>query len=101
MTNPIPDAAASLTTENLQQVIDRRVMIEMAKGIIAHTQGITTDSAWDAIRDYSRAQETQILPICVGIVQAHNLLARVNAVSSSHELRRTSRRNPTPVMVKS
>lgn len=39
----------------LQRALNTRVVIEQAKGVLAHTHGVTTEEAFDLLRGYARS----------------------------------------------
>jgi GAF domain-containing protein len=43
--------------QQLQRALDSRVIIEQAKGVVAHTRNMTMDDAFDVIRGYARAHQ--------------------------------------------
>lgn len=46
---------AALVNEQLQRALNSRVLIEQAKGVIAHTAGVDMDAAFNRLRNYARA----------------------------------------------
>ncbi len=45
---------ADTAREQLQHALDSRVIIEQAKGVIAHTEGVSVDDAFEILRDRAR-----------------------------------------------
>ncbi|MFB8368934.1 GAF and ANTAR domain-containing protein [Pseudarthrobacter sp. NPDC055928] len=46
---------ASLVNEQLQRALNSRVLIEQAKGVIAHTAGVDMEEAFNRLRNHARA----------------------------------------------
>ncbi|AND18015.1 GAF and ANTAR domain-containing protein [Rathayibacter tritici] len=61
----------TLALEQLQHALDSRIVIEQAKGMIAHRRGVNIDAAWDLLRAKARARHASIS------VTAHLLLENV------------------------
>ncbi|MBF6241033.1 GAF and ANTAR domain-containing protein [Nocardia otitidiscaviarum] len=57
-------------TEQLQQALASRVVIEQAKGIIANAAGITPDEAFERIRRYARDHQARLYAVVHAIVDA-------------------------------
>ncbi|MEV0248228.1 GAF and ANTAR domain-containing protein [Nocardia sp. NPDC050712] len=57
-------------TEQLQQALRSRIVIEQAKGIIANDRGITTDAAFEVIRRYSRDHQARLYAVAHAVVDA-------------------------------
>ncbi|WP_378730773.1 GAF and ANTAR domain-containing protein [Nocardia brasiliensis] len=56
-------------TEQLQQALNSRVVIEQAKGIIANARAISPDEAFTLIRRYARAQQAPLHAVARAIVE--------------------------------
>ncbi|MFF1573344.1 ANTAR domain-containing protein [Leifsonia sp. NPDC058292] len=54
--------------EQLQHALDSRVVIEQAKGVIAHMHGIPVDDAFAIIRAYARTNRLGLSAVAAGIV---------------------------------
>jgi GAF domain-containing protein len=60
---------ASATLQNqLQRALDSRVVIEQAKGILAHTHGLSMDEAFQRLRDFARSERRSIADVARGLV---------------------------------
>ncbi|WP_019930511.1 GAF and ANTAR domain-containing protein [Nocardia sp. BMG111209] len=57
-------------TEQLEQALESRVVIEQAKGIIATVRNITPDAAFDLIRKHARTNRTPLHTIARAIIEA-------------------------------
>lgn len=65
-----------LTRQDLAGVINHRLTIEQAKGILAGQRNITTDDAYTALRTYARAHNQTIADVSNRIVDATNNASR-------------------------
>lgn len=61
-------AESSLLSEQLQYALNSRVVIEQAKGALAHTLDLTTDEAFSALRRYSRDRNARLVDVAASIV---------------------------------
>ncbi|MFC9894976.1 ANTAR domain-containing protein [Nocardia sp. NPDC127579] len=57
-------------TDQLQRALRSRVVIEQAKGIVAHHRGITPDAAFELIRRHSRDHQARLSAVAHAIVDA-------------------------------
>ena len=55
-------------TEQLQNALNNRVIIEQAKGVLAHAGGIDMDHAFQALRSYGRGHNARLADIARGLV---------------------------------
>jgi GAF domain-containing protein len=55
--------------EQLQHALDSRVVIEQAKGVIAHMHGVPVDDAFTVIRAYARANRLGLSAVAAGVVE--------------------------------
>lgn len=55
-------------TEQLHLVLDSRVMVEQAKGVLAHTQKVEMEEAFDMLRDYARTSGRSLREVAQGVV---------------------------------
>lgn len=51
---------AALVNEQLQRALNTRVLIEQAKGVIAHTAGVDMDEAFNRLRNHARANSQSL-----------------------------------------
>jgi GAF domain-containing protein len=57
-----------LLTEQLQAALTSRVVIEQAKGAVAHARGVSVDQAFDMIRVYARSNNRKLSEVAFAIV---------------------------------
>lgn len=58
----------AVLTEQLQGALNSRVLIEQAKGVVAHTQGVSVDASFQLMRDYARAHRIGISEVAARVV---------------------------------
>lgn len=63
---------AALVNEQLQGALNTRVLIEQAKGVIAHTAGVDMDQAFSLLRNHARAN-SQSLHVTAGRIVDRSL----------------------------
>jgi len=59
---------SSVLTEQLQYALDSRVVIEQAKGFIAHEITTDMDTAFNALRQYSREHNRRLIDVAADVV---------------------------------
>jgi len=59
---------STLLTEQLERALGSRVVIEQAKGVVAHTRGVGVEEAFDRIRTYARSHRLGISQVASQIV---------------------------------
>lgn len=59
---------ATATADQLQRALDSRVVIEQAKGTLAHQAGISVDEAFTRLRAYSRNHNLRIGRVAADVV---------------------------------
>jgi len=62
------------TSEQLQQALNTRLIIEQAKGVLAATREITVDDAFEVLRAYARDHQARIHDVCRAVVRGDLLL---------------------------
>ena len=62
------------TTEQLQQALNTRLIIEQAKGVLAGKQQTTVDEAFQILRRYARKHNARIHDVCRAVVTGDLLL---------------------------
>ncbi|WP_223693709.1 GAF and ANTAR domain-containing protein [Leifsonia poae] len=55
--------------EQLQGALNSRVVIEQAKGVLAHTHRISLEEAFDILRSYSRSRSLRLADVARAVVQ--------------------------------
>jgi transcriptional regulator with GAF, ATPase, and Fis domain len=63
---------AEVVAEQLQTALTSRVIIEQAKGVLAHYGGLTMDVAFDRLRSYARSHNDRLTEVARRLVE-HNL----------------------------
>lgn len=61
--------ANDLLRQQLQLALNSRVVIEQAKGVLAHTHDVTTDRAFALLRDYARSHRLPLAQVAQQLVQ--------------------------------
>jgi GAF domain-containing protein len=59
---------ADIAKRQLQQALDSRVLIEQAKGVIAHTRDVNMDEAFQTLRDHARSHRLNLRDVAAGVV---------------------------------
>ena len=54
--------------EQLQTALNSRVVIEQAKGVVAHTNGVDVDAAFQLIRQHARSHQVSIMTVASAVV---------------------------------
>jgi response regulator NasT len=62
--------------DQLQSALDRRAVIERAKGILMERHGLDERAAFDLIRDHARAQRRRVVDVALAVSEGHALLPR-------------------------
>ncbi|MCR2763138.1 GAF and ANTAR domain-containing protein [Microbacterium sp. zg.B48] len=60
---------SSILSEQLQAALNSRVVIEQAKGVVAHTRGVPIDEAFTFMRQYARAHQLRLGLVAAQIVE--------------------------------
>jgi AmiR/NasT family two-component response regulator len=61
---------------DLEGAFGRRAMIERAKGILMERHSVTESSAFNMLRDHSRASNRKLVDIATAVVDGHPLLPK-------------------------
>ena len=69
-------ARLQVKVDQLESALERRVMIERAKGILMERHGIDERAAFDLLRDHARAQSRRVAEIAVAVADGHALLLK-------------------------
>jgi GAF domain-containing protein len=59
---------SSLVQQQLQGALDTRVVIEQAKGVVAHVRGVSTDEAFVLIRRHARDNRLKLADVAQQLV---------------------------------
>jgi GAF domain-containing protein len=59
---------STILTDQLQTALNRRVIIEQAKGVVAHTNKVPIDRAFQLIREYARSHQLPISQVAAQLV---------------------------------
>ena len=59
---------SGVLTEQLQIALSTRVVIEQAKGVVSHTNGVPVDAAFDLIRAYARRHQLRLSDVAARLV---------------------------------
>jgi GAF domain-containing protein len=58
-----------IVRDQLQYALDSRVVIEQAKGVLSHIHRISTDQAFDLLRDYARKNQQKLAVTALRVVR--------------------------------
>jgi len=59
---------STAVSDQLQRALDTRVVIEQAKGVLAHTHGLDMDAAFRLLRHHARSTQTPLREVVAGVV---------------------------------
>ncbi|WP_432893007.1 GAF and ANTAR domain-containing protein [Kribbella sp. CA-245084] len=62
-------ARQEIVTEQLQNALNSRILIEQAKGFLSHSQDIAVDEAFDVLRSYARANNRRLTDVAADVVE--------------------------------
>jgi AmiR/NasT family two-component response regulator len=68
------EARLNEKVEQLQTALDRRTVIERAKGILMERQGIDEQQAFQALRERARASGRRVVDVAQAVLDGHPLL---------------------------
>jgi response regulator NasT len=60
--------------DQLETALDRRAVIERAKGIVMERHGVSDREAFDRLRDHARAGNRRVVEVAQAVVDGHALL---------------------------
>ena len=60
---------SAVVQQQLQGALDTRVVIEQAKGVVAHVRGVSTDEAFVLIRRHARDQRLKLADVAAQLVE--------------------------------
>ena len=82
-------------TEQLQTALDSRVLIEQAKGVLAHHAGLGADQAFTMLRDYARPRQLRLAALAHQLPTGQ-LDPNVLTAAAVSEVKTPSRRQTGP-----
>jgi AmiR/NasT family two-component response regulator len=62
--------------ERLESALERRAMIERAKGIIMERQNVSEREAFDRLRDHARSRNRTVVDVAASVSEGHALLPK-------------------------
>jgi AmiR/NasT family two-component response regulator len=69
-------AALSDKVDQLETALERRTVIERAKGIVMERHGIDEQSAFELLREHARSSNRRVLDVARAVVDGHRLLPK-------------------------
>ena len=60
--------------EQLETALERRTLIERAKGIVMERHGIDERAAFEMLRDHARSQSRRVVDVARAVAEGHALL---------------------------
>ena len=69
-------AQLQVRVDQLESALERRAVIERAKGIIMERHGIDERAAFELLRDHARAQSRRVVDVAVSVSEGHALLPK-------------------------
>jgi response regulator NasT len=60
--------------DQLETALERRTLIERAKGIVMERHGIDERAAFDLLRDHARSQSRRVVDVARAVSEGHALL---------------------------
>lgn len=67
---------STVLAEQLRGALDSRVVIEQAKGVLAERESITTDQAYQRLRQYARSHNLKLTQVALDVVEDRVRLPR-------------------------
>ncbi|TCC25546.1 GAF and ANTAR domain-containing protein [Kribbella speibonae] len=65
-----------IVTEQLQNALNSRILIEQAKGFLSHSLDLTVDAAFALMRSYARAHNRRLTDVADDVIQGRLTLTR-------------------------
>jgi AmiR/NasT family two-component response regulator len=69
-------ARLQVKVDQLESALERRAVIERAKGIVMERHGIDERAAFDLMRDHARAQSRRVVDVALAVAEGHSLLPK-------------------------
>jgi AmiR/NasT family two-component response regulator len=76
-------ARLQVKVEQLESALERRAVIERAKGILMERHGIEDRAAFELLRDHARAQSRRVVDVALSVTEGHALLPKGSRARSS------------------
>jgi AmiR/NasT family two-component response regulator len=68
--------ALQAKVDQLETALERRALIERAKGIVMERHGVDERGAFELLRDHARSQSRRVVDVAVAVTDGHALLPR-------------------------
>jgi len=62
--------------DQLESALERRALIERAKGILMERHGVDERTAFDMLRDHARGQNRRVVDVAIAVTHGHALLPK-------------------------
>ena len=62
--------------DQLESALERRAVIERAKGIMMERHGLDERAAFELMRDHARGQSRRVVDVALAVVDGHALLPK-------------------------
>ncbi len=69
-------AKLQLKVDQLESALERRALIERAKGILMERHGLDEDGAFSILRDHARGQSRRVVDVARSVTEGHALLPK-------------------------
>ena len=69
-------AKLQLKVDQLESALERRALIERAKGILMERHGLDETAAFSILRDHARAQSRRVVDVARSVTEGHALLPK-------------------------
>ncbi|MGI8781920.1 MAG: ANTAR domain-containing response regulator [Solirubrobacteraceae bacterium] len=69
-------ARLEVKVDQLESALERRAVIERAKGILMERHGIDERAAFERMRDHARAQSRRVVDVALAVTDGHALLPK-------------------------
>jgi AmiR/NasT family two-component response regulator len=70
------NAQLQVKVDQLESALERRAVIERAKGILMERHGLDDRGAFDLLRDHARAQNRRVVEVAQAVTDGHALLPK-------------------------
>ena len=65
---------STLAQQQLQRALDSRIVIEQAKGFVAHTHHVGTDEAFTLLREHARSHQERLADVALAVIERRLVL---------------------------